>query len=160
MDGLEGLQAPGHTQASWKLLQARRPQAGRVSVHLATVVGRGLEGPEGCPLSPQAPAVWAWAEPQGAGSPQREGRGRPPGLAGTCREHVLHPALHGAQSGETGSPACRWEAGPWAHSSGWFDQAGPSRVTCRLRAGGGCTTTWDPSGPAEESRRRRLFTHA
>lgn len=26
-------------------------------------------------------------------------------------------------------------AGPWAHSSRWFDQAGPSPMTCRLRAG-------------------------
>ena len=29
VDGLEGLRAPGHTQASWRFLQARRPQAGR-----------------------------------------------------------------------------------------------------------------------------------
>lgn len=56
-------------------------------------------------------------------------------LPQSLRPHLSASRLPrpGATRGQARAP----KKGHWGHSSRWLDQAGPSPVTCRLRAGGG-----------------------
>ena len=103
-------------------------------VHLATVVGSGLRG------------LRVSSEPPG---PCRMGLGRASGCRVTAEREPRTssrtcwdvpracpvPSTSPCAEPGDGLACLPLGAGPWAHSSRWFDQASPSPMTCRLRAG-------------------------